>query len=406
MSEIAEILKYEGDNTVFVWKHPKEDFNSLTQLIVHENQEAVFYMNGRALDLFGPGRYTLETENVPKIGKFLNRATGDKSPFHCEVYFINKTEQPAIKWGTDSKIEYVEPNYNFPIKIGASGEMTLRADDSRKLLVKLVGTEKTLTQSMIVQKFRAFLMTKFKTYMANYIRDNAVDIFRIDEKLGEISSAMQSLLEPDFKEYGAELRHFFVTTVVKPEDDRNYIRFRDLHFRTYADVAEAKLRQQTELIHAETEAQKVVIDSKAQAQKRAQEGYTYAQERSFDVAGDAARNDGVGQFSNMGIGLGVMAGVGGTVGGILTDSLNNAAPKNCAKCGKPLPSGAKFCLECGERVVDFAGAICPNCGKTVPGGKFCPECGYKLLNNCKNCGKPLPAGAKFCLECGTKTEEE
>ena len=72
MSEIAEIIKYEGDNTTFVWKHPKEDFNSLTQLIVHENQEAVFYRDGQALDLFGPGRYTLETGNIPKIGKFLN----------------------------------------------------------------------------------------------------------------------------------------------------------------------------------------------------------------------------------------------------------------------------------------------------------------------------------------------
>lgn len=409
MSEIAEIIKYEGDNTTFVWKHPKEDFNSLTQLIVHENQEAVFYRDGQALDLFGPGRYMLETGNIPKIGKFLDRATGDKTPFHCEVYFVNKTEQPAIKWGTDSKIEYVEPTYNFPIKIGASGEMTLRAEDSRKLLVKLVGTEKALTQSTIVQKFRAFLMTKFKAYMANYIRDNTVDIFRIDERLGEISEAMQSLLEPDFREYGAELKHFFVTTIVKPEDDRNYIRFRDLHFRKYAEVAEAKLKQQTDLIYAETEAQKVVIDSKAQAQKRVQEGYTYAQERGFDVAGDVARNEASGQFANMGIGLGVMAGVGGTVGGILTESLNNtasAASKTCAKCGKPLPEGAKFCLECGGKVEESGSFICPNCGKSVPVGKFCPECGYKLQNNCKKCGAPLPGGAKFCLECGEKTEEE
>ena len=65
MSKIAEIIKYEGDNSTFIWKHPSEDFNSLTQLIVHESQEAVFFMNGQALDLFGPGRYTLETQNIP-----------------------------------------------------------------------------------------------------------------------------------------------------------------------------------------------------------------------------------------------------------------------------------------------------------------------------------------------------
>ena len=121
MAQIADVIKYEGDNSTFIWKHPCEDFNNLTQLIVHESQEAIFFMNGQALDLFGPGRYTLETQNIPQIGKFLNRATGDKTPFHCEVYFINKTEQMSIKWGTDSKVQYVDPTYGFPISIGASG---------------------------------------------------------------------------------------------------------------------------------------------------------------------------------------------------------------------------------------------------------------------------------------------
>ena len=115
MNKITDIIKYEGDNTTFIWKHPCEDFNTLTQLIVHENQEAIFFMNGQALDLFGAGRYTLETQNIPLIGKALNIPTGGKTPFHCEVYFINKTEQMAIKWGTDSKVQYVEPTYGFPI---------------------------------------------------------------------------------------------------------------------------------------------------------------------------------------------------------------------------------------------------------------------------------------------------
>lgn len=114
---ISEVIKYEGDNETFVWKHPLEDFNATTQLIVHESQEAIFFMNGQAFDLFGAGRYTLETQNIPLIGKLLNRATGDKTPFHCEVYFINKTEQMSIKWGTDSKVQYVDPTYGFPIRI-------------------------------------------------------------------------------------------------------------------------------------------------------------------------------------------------------------------------------------------------------------------------------------------------
>lgn len=324
MSNIAEIIKYEGDNSTFIWKHPCEDFNSLTQLIVHESQEAIFFMNGQALDLFGPGRYTLETENIPKIGKVLNRTTGDKTPFHCEVYFINKAEQMAIKWGTDSKVQYVDPTYGFPISIGASGEMSLRAEDSRKLLVKLVGTENYLGQQQLIGFFRAFLMTRVKTYIAQVIKANAINIFEIDENLTAFSENIHKLLIPDFADYGIALERFFVTNIVKPDGDRQYEKFKELHFRQYADIAEATLRQKTDLIYAQTEAQKVVIDSQAQATKRAQEGYTYAQERGFDVAEKVAQNEAVGQFTNMGVGLGTMAGVGGVVGGVVGNAVGGA----------------------------------------------------------------------------------
>ena len=329
MAQICEVLKYEGDNSTFIWKHPSEDFNSLTQLIVHESQEAIFFMNGQALDLFGAGRYTLETQNIPKIGKALNRATGDQTPFHCEVYFINKTEQMSIKWGTDSKVQYIDPQYGFPLSIGASGEMSLRAEDSRKLLLTLVGTEKYLGQQTLVSFFRAFLMTRVKTYIAQTIKNNAINIFEIDEHLAAFSENLHKLLIPDFADYGVSLERFLVTNIVKPDGDRQYEKFKELHFRQYADIAEAKLRRQTDLIYAQTEAEKVVIDSQAQATKRAQEGYTYAQERGFDVAEKAAQNEAVGQFTNMGVGLGTMAGVGGAVGGMVggavTDAMNAAA---------------------------------------------------------------------------------
>ena len=123
---IAQVIKYEGDNSTFVWKHPAEDFNTNSQLIVHESQEAIFFMNGQPLDLFGSGRYTLETQNMPILNKIINLPTGGVSAFHCEVYFINKVDQMAIPWGTDSKIQYIEPTYGFPISIGAGGEMSLK----------------------------------------------------------------------------------------------------------------------------------------------------------------------------------------------------------------------------------------------------------------------------------------
>jgi len=210
MPKIVDIIKYEGDNSTFIWKHPCEDFNLMSQLIVHENQEAIFFMNGQALDMFGPGRYTLETQNLPLIGKVLTLATGGETPFHCEVYFINKTEQMSIKWGTDSKVQYVEPTYGFPLSIGASGEMSLRAEDSRKLLLKLVGTENFLGQQKLVSFFRSFLMTKVKTYIAQVLKAKSINIFEIDEHLTTFSSEIKKLLISDFADYGVSLEQFFV----------------------------------------------------------------------------------------------------------------------------------------------------------------------------------------------------
>lgn len=383
MAHIADIIKYEGDNSTFIWKHPCEDFNSLTQLIVHESQEAIFFMNGQALDLFGAGRYTLETQNIPLIGKALSRTTDGETPFHCEVYFINKTEQMSIKWGTDSRVQYIEPTYKFPISIGAYGEMSLRAEDSRKLLLKLVGTENVLGQQKLVSFFRAFLMTRVKTYMAQVLKAKKINIFEIDENLTMFSEEIKKLLIGDFSEYGVALEQFFVTAIAKPDGDRQYEKFKELHFRQYADIAEAKLRQEADLIYAQTDAQKTIIASQAMATKRAQEGYTYQQERGFDVAEKVAENEAVGQFTNMGVGLGTMAGVGGAVAGMVGGTMKDAvgevaapAPKvqRCASCGTPLTAGAKFCPECGTK----AASVCPKCGTPVGNAKFCPECGEKL----------------------------
>jgi membrane protease subunit (stomatin/prohibitin family) len=326
MSNLAQIIKYEGDNTTFIWKHPLEDFNSLTQLIVHESQEAIFFMNGQALDLFGPGRHTLETQNIPFIRRLLNKPTNDQTPFHCEVYFINKTEQMAIKWGTDSHVQYMEPTYNFPLKIGASGEMTLRVDDSRRLLVKVVGTAAALDQAGLTQMFRAFLMAKIKPYLAQTMSGDSVSIFDVDSRMGEMSEMLHGRLIQDFKDYGLSLERFFVTTIAKPDGDKAYEKFKDLYIRQYADVAEAQLRQKIGVIDQQAEAQKTVIEAQAIAQKRQIEGYTYHQERGFEVAEKVASNEGVGNFSNMGIGLGMIGGVaggmGGRVAGITSDALN------------------------------------------------------------------------------------
>lgn len=390
MEAIASVIKYEGDNSTFVWKHPCEDFNTNSQLIVHESQEAVFFLNGQPMDFFGSGRYTLETANIPILRKIKNIPTAGVSPFHCEVYFVNKVEQMAIRWGTDSKVQYVEPTYGFPLAIGANGEMSLRVQDSKRLLVNLVGTEKDLSQEKLVSYFRALLMTRIKTYIAQVMKTSAINIFEIDEHLLEFSNELKGRLVPTFADYGIALERFYVTAIAKPDGDRQYEEFKDLHFRKYADIADAKIRQQVGVIDQQTESQKMVIESQAIAQKRQIEGYTYQQERGFDVAEHLAQNEGAGNFSSAGIGLGMMAGIGGAVGTTVGGMVNNAF----SSVQSPVENGKtdQYCEECGAKI--------------IPGMAFCDSCGHPILrpNRCSDCGYVFERSGKFCPKCGAKRE--
>lgn len=319
MAHIAEVIKYEGDNSTFIWKHPSEDFNLGSQLIVHESQEAVFMLNGQALDLFGPGRYTLETQNIPLIGKALKSATGGISPFHCEVYFINKTEQMALKWGTPDKVRFIDPLTGVPLELGASGEMNLAVEDSRKLLVKLVGTMRGIAwedaagfTKSLQASFRPLITSAVKANLGAVIKDNAIDILEVDEKLELISGVLGAKIREGFEDYGLTVPNFYVTSIVLPEDDPNFKRIRELHtivlqtrviqaeatvktaaaqsqaqYRTAEEQSKAAIeaarrqaeleRQTTETEVAKREAERKVIAAQAEAQAARMQGLTEAE---------------------------------------------------------------------------------------------------------------------------------
>ena len=461
MQKVADIIKYEGDNSTFIWKHPLEDFNSMTQLIVHESQEAVFFMNGQVFDVFGAGRYTLETQNIPKVGKYLNRTTGGDTPFHCEVYYINKTVQMAIKWGTDSKVRYIDPNLGIPLEIGACGEMNLAVSDSLKLLTKLVGTMRGIAwgengvgfTKSIQNSFRPLISTAVKTHLATAIKANSINILEVDENLESLSELLRAKIVPGFEEYGLTIPQFYITNIALPENDPNFKRMKELHtvsFQTRMAQAEAlvksaqaeaeaevtaarrkielerqitateiaKSEAERELIRAQADAQAAKMAGFAEAEIMHAKGYTQKDVLQADV--QKAYAEGIGNMTMVGgggvagemIGLGVGMAAAGAVAPQIGDMFKGIAANEqktdtakCAKCGAPLPANAKFCLECGEKIAPAIPAdmtVCPECGKTVAKGKFCPECGHRFITICPKCGKEVVPGAKFCLECGEK----
>lgn len=215
---LSELIKYEGDNSTFIWKYPSEDFNNMTQLVVHESQEAIFFANGQAADTFGPGRYKLDAENIPILTKMINIVTG-VSIFHCEVYFINKTVQMAVKWGTDSKVRFVEPTLGVPVELGASGEMNLAVSDGRKLLIQLVGTmhgiaweeEGSGFTKSLQKSFRPLISTAVKSNLSAAIKQENIDIIEVDEHLSELSDTLKKKIQPGFEEYGLTIPQFYLT---------------------------------------------------------------------------------------------------------------------------------------------------------------------------------------------------
>ena len=462
MLKVVDVIKYEGDNSTFIWKHPCEDFNTLTQLVVHESQEAILFMNGEALDLFGPGRHTLDTQNIPILGRFVNLLTGGVSPFHCEVYFINKTVQMAVKWGTDSKVRFLDPNLGIPLEIGACGEMNLAVSDSRKLLLKLVGTMggiawerqgATFTKS-VQNSFRPLISAVVKTHLPAEIKGKNINLLEIDEHLETLSRGMHQAIMGGFEEYGLTIPQFYITNIALPEDDPNFRRMKELHTLSlqtrmiHADAmiqsaradADARIlaaqrnvemeRQATEteiarrqaerdLIRAQADAQTAKITGFAEAEIMQAQGFT--KKDVFQTEVQKAYAEGLGNMTVTGggsvagdiLGLGVGIAAAGMVAPQMGEMFKGYAPttstrattERCVRCGADLPSNAKFCLECGEKVlppVSQGMILCPNCGSTVAKGKFCPECGHKFIAVCSNCGKETVPGAKFCLECGQK----
>lgn len=456
---LASIIKYEGDNETLVWKHPIEDFNLGSLLIVHESQEAIFFRDGQALDLFGPGRYTLETQQLPILEKLYQLPTDTEGTFHSEVYFINRTTQMGIKWGTDSKVRLFDPMTGMHIELGASGEFSIRVTNSRKLLLKLIGTTGELKQDAIIGAsgkglFRSLVMTQVKSYLAAAIRENSINVLEIDERLLELSDALRGRINSRLTEYGLEMPEFFVSRVVTPDDDPNFRKMKEQFAEQYLGVRQEQIRKnvavaeaERKAVEAQTAAQMKIIGAQgdaealkiqkqaeaeayrmqaaAEAEEMRMKGYTYQQETARKVGLEAMQNGitGTGSAGGLGelAGLGVTLGAMGSVMGMTKDALNpvmdtakqmgqavGAAVNpgwDCACGAKNIQS--KFCPECGaKKPEETLGWTCPNCGAQNIQSKFCPECGCKkpsLTWDCPECGT-TGITSKFCPECGHKRE--
>lgn len=383
-------------NDVVVYRHEAEDFNTHTQVIVQENQEALFYHEGAFAGKLGPGRHTLKTANLPILGKIMNFATRGETPFKCKVVFVNKVRMTGLRWGTPNPIQCrlkVGEDLVF-LHLRANGVFGISVDESEKLVKRISGTQALVAKDEIAVKLRDDLVIKnVTTLLGDAIGTNNYDIFNLASYYTKLSDVITEQMQGQFEEYGIKLELFSFNMISVPDED----------------LAGLKEIQETTM-RARAAAAQTDILSEAEARKRAREGYTYQQEKGMEVMKAAASNEGMASnFMGAGMGLGMGVGMGSAFGQGMSNVAQTAMSgmqeqaqaktETCPECGAAIPAGAKFCNGCGKKLGNF----CPDCGAAIPAGaKFCGECGKKLTVACPNCGIELASGAKFCSECGTK----
>ena len=277
--KFLEVINYEGGNDVLVWKHPCEDFNTGSHLIVHESQEALFMCNGQVLDVFGPGRHDLKTENIPLLRRLLNIPTGGVSPFHCEVYYINKSIPMDLKWGTPDQVVAMDPQFRMLIHAGANGGMGVQIEDSKQFLVSFNGTNREFTTESLVSYFREMIVTRVKSQLTTML--SQIGFTMINAHLNDISAAMQERLGEEMAEFGVKLVKFFVSGIRLADEDYDKIQTILTDATSMDIMSAAEGRRSKTLSVAETEAQRFRMDML---------GYNWQDEQLAKVAEEYAKN--------------------------------------------------------------------------------------------------------------------
>lgn len=189
------------------------DFRLGSQVIVRESQRAIFYRDGKSLDVFPAGRHTITTANLPILAGLLRLATSGDNIFTAEVYFVNMREFTDLKWGTPQPISLRDTDLGL-VRLRAFGQYTMQIADPKRFVDQIVGTQGIYTTAQIEDYLRNTVISR----LTDVLGENMKSIFDLPQLFDEISAAMRAKVQDDFLAMGIALKQFMVVSI-NPTDE-------------------------------------------------------------------------------------------------------------------------------------------------------------------------------------------
>ncbi|HIB47572.1 MAG TPA: SPFH domain-containing protein [Flavobacteriaceae bacterium] len=211
--DIIEWLDYTDDTIVHRFERYQNEIKNNAKLIVREGQTAVFVNEGQLADVFGPGTYTLNTQNLPILTTLKGWKYGFNSPFKAEVYFVNTHLFTDEKWGTKNPITLNDDRFGL-VEIRAFGTYAFKISDAGKFVVDIVGTDNNFTNFEINEHLKSLIATRF----TDTVGEANLPIELYAANTTELSETCKEVMQPEFESVGISLEKFYIENVSMPED--------------------------------------------------------------------------------------------------------------------------------------------------------------------------------------------